>query len=97
VKALKMAVVFGECGRECLSGPGNTVCFPATLKETTSSVPQLRLLEFSLFPKISKLLRPSNFQVNIPQSKREHAKQQELRNETGGLGETEQRKGGIGQ
>jgi hypothetical protein len=24
VKALKMAVVFGECGRECLSGPGNT-------------------------------------------------------------------------
>ncbi len=21
-----MAVVFGECGRECLSGPGNTVC-----------------------------------------------------------------------
>ncbi len=24
VKALKMAVVFGECGRECLSEPGNT-------------------------------------------------------------------------
>jgi hypothetical protein len=27
VKALKMAVVFGECGRECLSGPGNTGSF----------------------------------------------------------------------
>ena len=27
VKALKMAVVFGECGRECLSGPGNTEVF----------------------------------------------------------------------
>jgi len=24
VKASKMAVVFDECGRECLSGPGNT-------------------------------------------------------------------------
>jgi hypothetical protein len=24
---LKMAVVFGECGRECLSGPGNTEVF----------------------------------------------------------------------
>ncbi len=24
VKASKMAVVFGGCGRECLSGPGNT-------------------------------------------------------------------------
>jgi hypothetical protein len=24
VKSSKMAVVFGECGRECLSGPGNT-------------------------------------------------------------------------
>ncbi len=24
VKASKVAVVFGECGRECLSGPGNT-------------------------------------------------------------------------
>jgi hypothetical protein len=24
VKALKMVRVFGECGRECLSGPGNT-------------------------------------------------------------------------
>jgi hypothetical protein len=24
VKASKMAVVFGECGRECLSGLGNT-------------------------------------------------------------------------
>jgi hypothetical protein len=24
VKASKMAVVFGECCRECLSGPGNT-------------------------------------------------------------------------
>ncbi len=24
VKALKMAVGFGECGCECLSGPGNT-------------------------------------------------------------------------
>ena len=23
-KSSKMAVVFGECGRECLSGPGNT-------------------------------------------------------------------------
>jgi hypothetical protein len=29
VKALKMAVVFGECGRECLSGPGNTEYLPA--------------------------------------------------------------------
>ena len=27
MKALKMAVVFGECGRECLSGPGNTEVF----------------------------------------------------------------------
>jgi hypothetical protein len=27
VKALNMAVVFGECGRECLSRPGNTVGF----------------------------------------------------------------------
>jgi hypothetical protein len=25
VKSSKLAVVFGECGRECLSGPGNTV------------------------------------------------------------------------
>jgi hypothetical protein len=25
VKALKMAAFFGECGRECLSGPGNSV------------------------------------------------------------------------
>ncbi len=58
---------------------------------------QLQLLEFSLFPKISKLLRPSNFQVNIPQSKREHPRQQELKNKTGGHGETEQRKRGIGQ
>ncbi len=24
MKSSKMAVVFGECGRECLSGPGNT-------------------------------------------------------------------------
>ncbi len=24
MKASKMAVVFDECGRECLSGPGNT-------------------------------------------------------------------------
>jgi hypothetical protein len=24
VKASKMPVVFGECGRECLSGPGNS-------------------------------------------------------------------------
>ena len=24
-ESLKMVVVFGECGRECLSGPGNTV------------------------------------------------------------------------
>ena len=24
-----MAVVFGECGRECLSGPGNTEYLPA--------------------------------------------------------------------
>jgi hypothetical protein len=24
VKASKMAVVFGKCGRECLSGPGNS-------------------------------------------------------------------------
>jgi hypothetical protein len=58
-------------------------------------MPELQLLEFSLFPKNSKLLRP-NFRVNIPQSKREHARQQELRNKTGGLGETEQRKGGKG-
>ena len=29
MKALKMAVVFGECGRECLSGPGNTEYLPA--------------------------------------------------------------------
>jgi hypothetical protein len=27
VKASKMAVVFGGCGRECLSGPGNTGAF----------------------------------------------------------------------
>jgi hypothetical protein len=27
VKASKMAVVFDECGHECLSGPGNTVQF----------------------------------------------------------------------
>ena len=59
-------------------------------------MPQLQLLEFSLFPKNLKLL-PSNFQANIPQSKREHARQQELWNKTGGLGETEQRKRGIGQ
>jgi hypothetical protein len=26
MKASKMAVVFGKCGRECLSVPGNTVC-----------------------------------------------------------------------
>ncbi len=30
MKALKMAVVFGECGRECLSGPGNTDPIPKT-------------------------------------------------------------------
>jgi hypothetical protein len=27
VKASKMAVVFGGCGRECLSGPGNTALY----------------------------------------------------------------------
>ncbi len=26
MKASKMAVVFGKCGRECLSVPGNTGC-----------------------------------------------------------------------
>ncbi len=41
-------------------------------------------------------LLPLNFQVNIPQIKREHTRQQELRIKTGGLGETEQRKRGIG-
>jgi hypothetical protein len=29
IEKLKMAVVFGECGRECLSGPGNTEYLPA--------------------------------------------------------------------
>jgi hypothetical protein len=28
VKASKMAAVFGECGRQCLSGPGNSVSTP---------------------------------------------------------------------
>ena len=29
IEKLKMAVVFGECVRECLSGPGNTEYLPA--------------------------------------------------------------------
>ncbi len=38
MKALKMAVVFGECGRECLSGPGNTVAFPKDAASTVAGM-----------------------------------------------------------
>jgi hypothetical protein len=41
VTALKMAVVFGECGRKCLSGPGNTDCvvrFPGIRNTDSKSV-----------------------------------------------------------
>ncbi len=37
MKSSKMAVVFGECGRECLSGPGNTAY------DITNAQPNIRM------------------------------------------------------
>ncbi len=36
-----MAVVFGEYGRECLSGPGNTVIILKTVQRIDMTGPQL--------------------------------------------------------
>jgi hypothetical protein len=36
-----MALVFGECGRECLSGPGNTVIILITVQRIYMTGPQL--------------------------------------------------------
>ncbi len=33
-----MAVVFGECGRECLSGPGNTDHRPCSLSSDAEEI-----------------------------------------------------------
>jgi hypothetical protein len=38
VKSSKMAVVFGECGRECLSGPGNTDHRPCSLSSDAEEI-----------------------------------------------------------
>ncbi len=64
-----MAVVFGGCGRECLSGPGNTVCWPNMAKQIRNFAQNCMQCQKA---KISTHVHLSPSPIPVPQRRFEH-------------------------
>jgi hypothetical protein len=66
VKALKMAVVFGECGRECLSGPGNTEYLPAVpVRQQAGGGAERALVSDSVFSTLYSLRHKTIWRIGV--------------------------------